>query len=236
MGVNGGTIRLINWSLHPAIQFRLPQRQLSVDLLDHLNGLNPGHPILTWLSKLSNPATIRKRARALRKIEDRGVPPRRTDRSYLEEVKDSLVREFEDYIASFGARLRIVEDMQGRPSHFVIGPTRRNGMDFDYRLLAAVLALLSEGRLWSLKKCEGCGKWMQARQKRQFFCGTACRQKAFQKIERVRLLRNEQRRKRYAKDVQARREQDLKWAEIEDQPSMIVAGKEVSWTNRSQPM
>jgi hypothetical protein len=192
-----------NWGLKAQIRFSIRGQKLPKLVLWSMNQLDPDHPLLWCLDTLQHPAiALRRRYREIREEEAMDHrTQRRSVHSCFCEARDTLLQQLNQQLTLHRLSPLIWLDGEDDHRHQLIIECRHTSYKLiDFQCLAGILALMSDGRMWSLKRCIVCGQLMQARQCSQKYCRKQCRQKAWQWVPEVRAKRAAARRRRYQQE------------------------------------
>jgi hypothetical protein len=192
-----------HWGLKAQIRFSLRGQKLPKLVLICLNQLDPDHPLLWCLDVLQHPTiALRRRYREIREEEAMDHRTQRLSvRSCLCEARDTLLQQLNQQLSSYRMSPLIWLDGENDHRHQLIIECKHTAHRLrEFQCLAAMLALMNDGRMWSLKRCIVCGQLMQARQRSQKYCRKNCRQNAWQRVPEVRAKKAAARRRRYQQE------------------------------------
>lgn len=224
----GYAIRMVDWTMEPTVRFQLPERRLAQDLLELLDSLSSEpqkHPIIQWLDLFRNPGAAFRRAFVPIRRRAQMRPPynRQSDISCAREAVENLIGSFQEYLNEFELGLVMRMSTFKEPLSFRLS-CHDEKISRQFRLLAALLAVLQNGDIRLVRRCVVCSRWMHAHQYNQRYHDKHCRQNAWQSIPDVKKHRNEDRRRRYRDE----RERDRRALEIARHRESRVGSKQSS--------
>jgi hypothetical protein len=134
-------IRIVDWTMEPTIDFKLPDRRLSRDLLELLDSLGSEHPISQWLEVFRNPkAAFRRTFCRIRRAADGPLYNRQSDSFCAAKAIESLIASFQQYLNEFSLGLVVRKGMMSNQIHLQLR-CQDGKVSRELRLLAALLAI-----------------------------------------------------------------------------------------------